>query len=183
MDVKDLSFNVTKDFENHETLARYLLKVLICGSHGGGDKKHLTDLRDELRTETEFKIPGAFIMEEIGPDKKIDFHHKFELIWKRIKKGDSIPLCILYAGKTATTSQGLNAEIQNVAEDPEKMKYSYLIRHEDAKLVDHANDFIPHIVKSPEEFKKVAKSIIRAELGRITSYLINKEGGGKGGRI
>lgn len=177
MDLPELSKQITKDFQDIGKSARNLIKVFICGSYLGEDKKPLVELRDELRNEEEFKISGVFLMEDIETEKEMKFHHKFELIWVEITKGDNYPLSIIYAGETSSSSVGLNAEIQAVVTDSNKKLHAYLIRHENAGLVHHADEITNcHHVANADEFKKIAKDIVRAKLKEIESFLIYERG-------
>lgn len=183
MDLFGLSEQITKDFQDIGKSARNLIKVFICGSYLGEDKKPLEELRDELRSEEEFKIAGTFLMEDIETEKEMRFHHKFGLIWTEISKGDNYPLCIIYAGETSSSSLGLNAEIQEIVGDQNKKLHTHLIRHENAGLVHHADEIMNcHHTGDVDEFKKIAKGIVRAKLKEIESFLIHERGrkNGKG---
>jgi len=170
MDLKELSEKVTKDFKDKDIRARNLIKVLICGSYLGEDKKHIEDLRDELRNE--FEIHGAFLMEDIISGEGIKLHQKFELIWHNINKGDNFPICIIYAGKTASESLGLNAEIQEIVKDMRKKQNTFLIKHKNVNLIHHADEIVKcYTVSNPDEFKKIAKELIERKLIEIVSFL------------
>lgn len=176
MELNELSDFITKDFQDINKLARNLIKVFIRGSYLGDDKHHLENLRNELRNDDEFKIPGAFLMEDIETEKEMKFHQKFELVWNNITKGDNYPLCIVYAGETASDSLGLNAEIQTIVTDSNKKQNTYLIRHIGIGLVQHADEIVNcHHVKSVDDFKKIAKDIVRAKLKEIETFLIYKQ--------
>ena len=113
-------------------------------------------------------------MEHIKTEKEMEHHNQIELIWKQIQMGDSFPLCIMYGGKSSTNSQGFNAELQTVSKDQSKKQHTVLIRHNEAQLVPYANEFIYFTVNSNEEFKKVAKNIVRSKLAEIKSFLTYK---------
>lgn len=174
MNLNDLSNRLASDFSNIDVQAKHMLKIFICGSHLNGDKMHIAALRDEVRDE--LGIPGVFIMEDIEVDGVSGLHHKFELIWQNIMKGDNVPLCIVYAGVSAGESTGLNAEIQNIACDENKRQCTHIIRHDGVRLVDHANEFPCITVDSPNRFKRIAKDIISAKLNYVKSFLIYKGG-------
>jgi len=143
-----------------------------------GDKKALTELRDELRDpEGEFRVPSTFLMEDIKVDPSMLYNHKFEAIWTQIKKGDNKPLCILYGGETSGSSQGINSEIQNVAQDEEKKANSVLIRHEKAALNHYADAFPYHTAANHEDFKRIAMHIVRSKINEIKTFLQTKGGG------
>lgn len=77
------------------------------------------------------------IIDENGCKKEVPFHEKMHYIWDRMKEGDNVPTFILYAGKTASESQGLNAEIQTIAHDKKKIDCAYLFRVNGAQLVSY----------------------------------------------
>jgi len=184
MDISALSNKISKDFTDTEKQARTLLKVFICGSHKTAkDKKCIEELCDELKDKKgKFKIPGTFIMEHIKTKTEMNFHHKFELIWDRITEGPNVPLCILYAGKSAFKSQGLNSEIQNIAKDQIKKQNTILIRLEGVELTHYADEFPYHTVKSNNEFNKLAKNLVITKLNELKSFLLYKNSLKKSGR-
>jgi hypothetical protein len=176
MDINELSGRVSSDFSSIDVQARNLLKIFICGRHKDlVDKQCIEELCIELKDlNGEFKVSGTFIMEHIKTVEKMEHHQKFELIWKQIQMGDNFPLCIMYGGKSATISQGFNAELQTVCKDQSKKQHTVLIRHNEAQLVPYANEFISFSVNSNDEFKKVAKNIVRSKLAEIKSFLTYK---------
>lgn len=184
MDINELSNKISKDFTKSERQARTLLKVFICGSHKTDkDKKCIEELCDELKDKKgKFRIPGTFIMEHIKTRTEMKFHQKFDLIWDRITEGPNVPLCLLFAGKSASKSQGLNSEIQNTAKDQIKKQNTILIRLEGVELTHYADEFPYHTVKSNSEFKKLAKNLVIAKLNEVKSFLFYKNSLKKSGR-
>jgi len=178
MDLQNLSEMIAQGFEDVDRLARNMLKVFICGSHIDGDDKDLENARDEIKNE--LKVPGVFLMRDIETKQKLPYNQKFDLVWTHIAKGDNVPLCIMYAGKNAGKSQGLNAEIQAVSTDPEKKASTHLIRFEGIRLVNHADEFPSYHVKGVDEFKGTAKRLVEAKVKEIASYLLRQKEGQKG---
>jgi hypothetical protein len=174
----DISARIATDFRDIDVQARNILKIFLCGSYEGKDKVVLLQLQSILTDpDGEFRIPGVLLMDDIPmqPSQTFPFHQKFDLIWTHIRQGDNSPLCIIYAGATASRSTGLKVEIPMVTSDPLKKQCTVLIRMEGVKLVDHADEIVnSHIVKTDEQFLEVSKQIVRAKLAEITAFLTHE---------
>lgn len=156
-----------------------MLQILICRSYKTKeDLAILEKLRDKLRTKG---ITGTFLMKDIRivdeKDKEIKLspHEKMHSIWNVMKEGDNFPLFILFAGKSASESLGLNAEIQTIAHDKEKIDCAHLFKITDVELVSHeecfsslkeiedGNEFIVEAEKIVDVYLKQAKMFYRAK--------------------
>lgn len=177
MNINEISEKLAEDFKTIDAQSRNVLKILICGSHLGDDKKHIADFRDRVRDE--LKVPGAFLMEDIEVEGTPELHQKFDLIWNLMLKGDNVPLCIVFAGETGDKSVGLNVEIGDIAKDSEKKPHTSIIRLKGVKLATHAEEFPCYTVEDPEDFKRVGISIIQAKIEEIKSFLLyrSRKGG------
>ncbi|MBU0898945.1 MAG: hypothetical protein KKB03_03615 [Nanoarchaeota archaeon] len=175
MDILDeVSKDVARDFKDHKKQAKNVIKIFICGSYQGSDKQLLKDLRDKVRDKNGLDIPGTFLLEDIVPKEDMGLDKKFELVWKKINKGDFIPLCILYAGETTKESQGVNIEIANISKDFYKKRRTRIIRYDNIEAAHQIKEFPYHIITTIKEFEQTAKRLIMAEVETIISCLIDK---------
>jgi hypothetical protein len=171
---KIISEQVIQNSRDLEKKANKLLHVFLCGSYQKEDLKILEEFKAK---QHEKGIEGVFLMKDIEPDQDLLFHEKFEQIWKMMNSGDNIPVIILFAGESATQSQGLNAEIQTVASHTGKRECAHLFKMPGIHLVDHQMDLhYVYEIKSKEEFFREADRVVQSYFRRAKVFYQYREG-------
>lgn len=170
--IQEIGQKTVEDFRNADKKAKQLLQILICGSHEEMDIKIIEQFRDKQR---ERGIEGTFLLKDLQiileDGKEPLVHEKVHHVWNVMKKGDNIPLIILFAGKSASQSQGLNAEIQTISHDREKISCAHLFKVEGVKLVSHEECFTHiRIIKNDEEFSREAEKVIDSYFHQAKMY-------------
>ncbi len=164
--VEEISKKIAEDYKDSDKKARDLIQVMICGSYKTEEEINIPEkFRNILRKRGVL----AFLMKDIkltdddGQEITIPFHLKMHHIWNIMKKGNNIPAFILYAGKTASESQGLNAEIQTIAHDKQKIECAYLFKVNGIQLVSHQECFANiRTVRDGDHFIIEAEKVIDA---------------------
>lgn len=169
--IRELSEQITKDFENDQKLAMASLKIMVCGSYKDEcDKEIVNEITFSLRRKGFY---GCFTMNDVPGPEGIPFNIKFENIWQQMKKGSNIPMFILFAGKSASISTGLNSEIQDVVNDKSKVECAYLITLPDVELTHYAKSLAnTHIVNNKQEAIEKAVSLTEAKMHQIINFLV-----------
>ncbi len=168
-----ISKKVAQEHKDLDKKAKGLLHILVCGSYDGMDIEIIEKFRDMQRKK---QISGVFLMKDIQlrvGESEIEppLHEKLHHIWTIMKQGDNIPIIVLFAGQSASHSQGLNAEIQTISHDPEKIKCAYLFKTEDVQLVSHEKCFTHvNVVTDEREFIQQADEIVQAHLNQAKMF-------------
>ena len=173
--IDSISRKIADDFSDIEKKAKNLLHILVCGSYKTPeDLGVIKGFRDRQKVKGIF---GVFLMKDFkivddqGNEMKMPLHEKMHLIWKRMKEGDNIPLFILFAGESAGSSTGLNAEIQTISCDKEKTSCAYLFKFPNINLVSHEKCFANvQEVKDEDDFIEKAEIIIDAFLNQAKMF-------------
>ncbi len=177
IDLKDLELpnKISAKFSEADEKAKKLLSVMVCGSY-----KDETDLAvlERLRNKQREQGITTFLMKDVIIDEKLPLHEKFHYLWLYMKENDKVPLFIIFAGKSASESLGLNAEIQTIAHDKEKISCAYLFRFPGVNLVSHESCFTHvKIVKDYDEFVSEAEKVINSCISQIRMYYQAKKEG------
>ncbi len=152
------------------------MKVLICGSYKTKeDLETLEKFRERLKKKG---IPGVFLMKDIrlidektGDELAISPDEKLYHIWQIMKEGNQIPVFILFAGKSANISLGLNAEIQTISSDKKKISCAHLFKISGVDLVSHEQYFANvKEVSNADEFINEAEKVIDSYLKQAKMF-------------
>jgi len=173
--INELSKRIASDFSNIEKKAKNLLHILVCGSYKTDEDLAIIEkFRDKQK---ERDIPGVFLMKDIpvidkqGNEIEIPLHEKMHLIWKRMNEGDNVPLLILFAGKSASSSTGFNAEIQTISCDKEKIDCAYLFKVSNINLVSFEKCFAnTQEVQDGDDFIEKAEKAVDAFLNQAKMF-------------
>lgn len=170
----EISKKIASDFYNINKKAKNLLHILVCGSYKTEDD--LKIIETFCKKQIARGITGTFLMKDLviedeGKVINLPPHEKMHLIWDVMKDGDNVPLFILFAGKSADASMGLNAEIVTIAHDKKKIDCAYLFKLPTVKLVSHEGCFSNiKEVKDGEEFIIEAEKIVDAYLKQVKMF-------------
>lgn len=178
--IDNISKKISEDFHDIDKKAKNLIHILICGSYKSEEDLQIIEkFRDRQKARD---ITGTFLMKDIkivdenNNEIEIVPHEKMHLIWNNMKKGDNIPLFILFAGKSADESRGLSAEIQTIAHDKEKIDCAYLFKIPNVQLVSHEECFSNiEEVKDGDEFIIEGEKVIDAKLKQARMFYQAKE--------
>jgi len=166
----DLGKEVSSDFRGIERQAKESIRVFISGSYKDKtDEQTLISFKDSLYREG---ITGAFLMRDVpvAPELEKQLDKKFLAIWNRIKSRN--PCFILYAGKSAESSQGFLAEMSTIHNNEEMLNNAYLFRIEGVQLPHIVEDF-PYVrdIKDEKQFFELAWKVVQSKINLRKTYL------------
>ena len=168
--LSDISTKVSLSFKDINEKAKKALSIMVCGSYKDeSDLRIIEKFRDQQR---EKGVTGTFLMTDIiTEEKELPLHEKFHHLWLQMKKDDKVPLFIIFAGKSASESLGLNAEIQTIAYDKEKISCAHLFKFPGINLVSHETCFaFTREVRTHEEFIEEAEKVVNNYVNQIRMF-------------